>query len=189
MTARRLIIIGPLVYLTVFFLYPLGAILAKSLDADPFIGFGPFSRLLGDSYYLGRIWFTIWQATVSTMLTVAIGLPVAYLFAKHEFPGKTVLKAVSTVPFIMPTIVVAMGFIALAGPQGLLNSALMDILSLDNPPIRITNTLTIIFLAHAFYNYSIIVRIVSTFWANLNPQLEESAAMLGARRFDTFIYV
>ncbi len=189
MTARRLIIIGPLVYLAVFFLYPLGAILARSLDADPFIGFGPFSRLLGDSYYLGRIWFTIWQATVSTMLTVAVGLPVAYLFAKHEFPGKTVLKAVSTVPFIMPTIVVAMGFLALLGPQGLANSALMDMFGLDTPPIRITNTLTIIFLAHAFYNYSIIVRIVSTFWANLNPRLEESAAMLGAGRFDTFTHV
>jgi thiamine transport system permease protein len=169
MAARRLLILGPLAYLAVFFLYPLGAILARSLDADPFIGFGPFTSLLGDSYYLGRIWFTIWQATVSTMLTVAVGLPVAYLFARHEFPGKTLLKAISTVPFIMPTIVVAMGFLALFGSQ-----------------VRITNTLLIIFLAHAFYNYSIVVRIVSTFWANLNPRLEESAAMLGAGRFETF---
>jgi thiamine transport system permease protein len=186
MAARRLLILGPLVYLAVFFLYPLGAILARSLDADPFIGFGPFTSLLGDSYYLGRIWFTIWQATVSTMLTVAVGLPVAYLFARPEFPGKTLLKAISTVPFIMPTIVVAMGFLALFGSQGIVNTTLMDLFGLDKPPVRITNTLLIIFLAHAFYNYSIVVRIVSTFWANLNPRLEESAAMLGAGRFETF---
>jgi thiamine transport system permease protein len=247
MTARRLIIVGPLAYLAIFFLYPLGAIFERSFEgsrtdlgpvtevlvaaAVPLIAYlfahrkspektpiqtlstawflapvvataivllvlrigvisvDPFNKLLGDSYYLGRIWFTIWQATVSTMLTVAIGLPVAYLFAKHDFPGKSVLKAVSTVPFIMPTIVVAMGFIALLGPQGLVNSALMDVFGLDTPPTRITNTLLIVFLAHAFYNYSIVVRIVSTFWANLNPRLEESAAMLGAGRFNTFRYV
>ena len=44
-------------------------------------------------------------------------------------------------------------------------------------------------MAHAFYNYSIVVRIVSTFWANLSPRLEESAAMLGAGRFETFVHV
>ena len=189
MSTRRLLILGPLFYLVVFFLYPLSAILARSLNTDSFMGVGPFSALLTDSYYLERIWFTIWQATVSTLLTVAIGLPMAYLFAKHQFPGKTVLKAVSTIPFIMPTIVVAMGFLALIGPQGILNSLLVASFNFDAPPVRVTNTLLIIFMAHAFYNYSIVVRIVSTYWANLSPRLEESAAMLGAGRFETFVHV
>ena len=189
MTTRRLLILGPLFYLVVFFLYPLTAILARSLNADSFMGLGSFSALLTDSYYLERIWFTIWQATVSTLLTVAIGLPVAYLFAKHQFPGKTVLKAVSTIPFIMPTIVVAMGFLALVGPQGIVNSLLVGSFNFEAPPVRVTNTLLIIFMAHAFYNYSIVVRIVSTYWANLSPRLEESAAMLGAGRFETFVHV
>ena len=189
MTTRRLLILGPFFYLVLFFLYPLTAILARSLNTDSFMGLGPFSTLLTDSYYLERIWFTIWQATVSTLFTVAVGLPVAYLFAKHRFPGKTVLKAVSTIPFIMPTIVVAMGFLALLGPQGIVNSVLVGSFDLDAPPVRISNTLLIIFMAHAFYNYSIVVRIVSTFWANLSPRLEESAAMLGAGRFETFVHV
>ena len=189
MTTGRLLILGPFFYLVLFFLYPLMAILARSLNADSFMGLGPFSTLLTDSYYLERIWFTIWQATVSTLFTVAVGLPVAYLFAKHRFPGKTVLKAVSTIPFIMPTIVVAMGFLALLGPQGIVNSVLVGSFDLDAPPVRISNTLLIIFMAHAFYNYSIVVRIVSTFWANLSPRLEESAAMLGAGRFETFVHV
>ena len=183
-----LLILGPVAYLALFFLYPLGAILARSLDGD-IIGLDPFTTLLGDSYYLGRIWFTAWQAAVSTALTLVVGLPVAYLFTKHEFPGKTVLKAVTTVPFIMPTIVVAMGFVALLGPQGLVNTALMDLFGLESPPVRITNTLTIIFVAHAFYNYAIVVRIVSAFWANVDPRLEESAAMLGSGRVRTFLHV
>ncbi len=188
MTASRILVAVPLAYLAIFFLYPLVAILGRSLGGDA-PGLDPFGSLLGDTYYLGRIWFTIWQATVSTLLTLALGLPAAYLFARHEFPGKTVLKAVTTVPFIMPTIVVAMGFVALLGSKGLVNTVLMELLGLDSPPIRIANTLTIIFMAHAFYNYAIVVRIVSAFWANLAPHFDESAAMLGAGRVQTFVHV
>ena len=54
----------------------------------------------------------------------------AYLFARHDFPGKSVLKAISTVPFIMPTIVVAMGFVALLGREGLANTLLMAVFGL-----------------------------------------------------------
>lgn len=188
MTASRLLIFGPLAFFAVFFLYPLVAILGRSFGGGA-LGLGPFQELLGDSYYQGRIWFTIWQAAISTLLTLALGLPVAYLFARHEFPGKTVLKALTTLPFIMPTIVVAMGFVALLGPQGLVNTALSNLFGSGAPQIRITNTLTIIFLAHVFYNYSIVVRIVSAYWANLSPQFGESAAMLGAGRVRTFIHV
>ncbi|MDA1097227.1 MAG: ABC transporter permease subunit, partial [Chloroflexi bacterium] len=185
MTAKRLLVFGPLAYLALFFLYPLVAILARSFEGGV-LSFEPFRALLGDSYYLGRIWFTIMQATVSTVVTLVIGLPAAYLFAKHEFPGKTVLKALTTLPFIMPTIVVAMGFVALLGPQGLVNTALMNLFGLDSPPVRLTNTLAIIFVAHAFYNYAIVVRIVSAFWSNLTPRFEESAMMLGAGRVQIF---
>ena len=185
----RLLVLVPLAYLSLFFLYPLVAILSRSLWGDGGFSFAPFTSVLGDSYYLGRIWFTTWQALVSTLLTLAVGLPAAYLFAKYEFRGKTLLKALTTVPFVMPTIVVAMGFVALLGPQGAINEALMDLFGLDSPPIRIMNTLTIIFMAHAFYNYAIVVRIVSGLWANLDPSVEETAKMLGAGRVRTFYHV
>ena len=189
MTAGRLLILAPLAYLGVFFVYPLAAILVRSLGGETGYGLEPFRTLLADSYYLGRIWFTIWQAVVSTLLTLAIGLPAAYLFARYEFPGKTLLKALTTLPFVMPTIVVAMGFVALFGSQGIVNTALMSLFGLDVPPVRITNSLTIIFMAHAFYNYAIVVRIVSALWANLDPYLEQSAKLLGAGRVMTFYHV
>ena len=187
MTARLALLV-PLAYLAVFFLYPLGAIFERAFiqGEGAFEGFG---TLLGDSYYLGRIWFTTWQAAASTALTLVVGLPMAYLFARHDFPGKSVLKAVSTVPFIMPTIVVAMGFVALLGREGLLNTLLTTLFGFDEPPVRIANSIWIILLAHAFYNYAIFVRIVSAFWSNVAPQLEESAAMLGAGRVRTFWHV
>jgi len=126
LAAGRLLFLVPLGYLAVFLRYPLGSILARSLGGEAGYGFEPFKVLLSDSYYLGRIWFTVWQAVVSTLLTLAVGLPAAFLFTKYEFPGKTLLKAVSTLPFVMPTIVVAMGFTALFGTQGIVNTALMS---------------------------------------------------------------
>ena len=133
MSWSRWLLALPLAYLALFFLYPLVAILARSLGDDGGFSLGPFASVLGDRYYLGRVWFTVWQATVSTLLSLAIGLPVAYLFARFEFPGKGLLKAVSTVPFVMPTIVVAMAFVALFGPKGLLNTVTMDLFGLDAP--------------------------------------------------------
>jgi len=188
-TAGRLLLLVPLAYLAVFFAYPLGSILERSLGGDSGFGFDPFGVLLSDSYYLGRIWFTVWQAVVSTLLTLAVGLPVAFLFARYEFPGKTLLKAVSTLPFVMPTIVVAMGFTALFGSQGIINSTMMSMFGMEEPPVRISNSLTIIFMAHAFYNYAIIVRIVSALWSNLDPSLEHSAKVLGAGPIRTFYHV
>jgi thiamine transport system permease protein len=189
MSQGRLLVLVPLAYLAVFFLYPLASILNRSLVADGWLDLAPFRAILGDSYYLGRIWFTTWQAMVSTALAVALGLPAAFLFARYEFPGKTLLKALTTVPFVMPTIVVAMGFVALFGSSGVVNDVLMALFGLDDPPIRIMNTLVIIFMAHAFYNYSIVVRMVSSLWGNLDPHLDETATVLGAGRWRTFYHV
>ena len=185
----RLLLLAPLAFLGLFFLYPLVSILARSLGGEAWLGLGAFRSVLGDSYYLGRIWFSTWQALLSTLLTLALGLPAAFLFARYEFRGKSLLKALSTVPFVMPTVVVAIGFVALLGPQGVLNDILMRLLGLDSPPIRIVNTLTITLMAHAFYNYAIVVRIVSAFWANIDPYLEETARVLGAGRWRTFYHV
>lgn len=185
----RLVLAGPLLYLGFFFLFPLFSILSRSIGGDRIFDLEPLRLLLTDSYYLGRIWFTLWQALISTVLTLAVGLLGAYLFARYEFPGKTLLKAFSTIPFVMPTVVVAMGFIALLGPHGLVNTVLVSIFNLDSPPLRINNTLTAIFLAHVFYNYSVVLRMVSAFWANLDPSLEETAKVLGAGRIKVFYHV
>lgn len=186
---RLWILFIPFTYLALFFLYPLTSILDRSLIDNGSINLVSFKLILLDTYYLGRIWFTIWQAVVSTVLALVVGLPVAYLFAKYEFPGKSILKAITTVPFVMPTIVVAMGFVALLGPSGVVNNLLSMSLGLDTPPIKIMNTLTIIFIAHAFYNYSIVVRMISSLWGSLDPHLEETASVLGAGRLRRFLYI
>ena len=175
-----LIVWLPLGFLTVFFFYPLGLILGRSLSA------AAIHTVFTTPTYWRIIAFTTGQATLSTLLTLLVGLPVAYLFARFNFPGKTVFRALVTLPFVMPTVVVAAAFRTLFGSRGLLNVALMAAFNLDTPPIQLEQTLTLILLAHVFYNIAVVVRLVGGFWANLNPRLEEAAATLGANRRQQF---
>src|SRR4051794_6703846 len=185
MKLRPFIYTIPLLFLAIFFLYPLAAILRLGFAGDPALGAGLWA-LIADSYYLDILWFSTWQALISTGLTLAIGLPAAYVFARYDFSGKALLRAIATVPFVMPTVVVAAAFKALLGPRDLLNGTLQTLLGLAQPPIRIDQTLTLILLAHIFYNYSVVLRIVGGFWSTLDTRLEQAAAVLGAGRMRVF---
>lgn len=169
----------PLLFLAVFFFYPLLRIFAVSLG-----GGAVWKALdtLAQPFFWQLLWFTTWQAVLSTLLTLLIGLPLAFVFARFAFPGKTLLRALTTIPFVLPTVVVAAAFTALLGPSGLANTSLQSLLGLAAPPIRLDQSLWMILLAHVFYNVSVIIRTVGGFWANLNPRIEEAAAVLGADR-------
>ena len=188
MKLRFVVYAIPLLFLAIFFLYPLAAILRLGFAGDPALGADGAGlwALIADSYYLELLWFSTWQALLSTALTLAIGLPAAYVFARYDFFGKTLLRAIATVPFVMPTVVVAAAFKALLGPRDLLNSALQALLGLAEPPIRLDQTLTLVLLAHIFYNYSVVLRIVGGFWSTLDTRLEQAAAVLGAGRMRVF---
>jgi thiamine transport system permease protein len=179
----------PLAYLAVFFCYPLVEIFRLSLAPEGTFDLRPLRALIAEGYYGRVLWFTAWQAAASTALTLMLGLPAAYAFARYSFPGKNLLRALITVPFVLPTLVVAAAFTSVLGPRGWLNTWLTELLGLEEPPIRLMQTIWIILLAHVFYNATIVVRIVGGFWANLDPRLEEAAQVLGADRWRTFRHV
>jgi thiamine transport system permease protein len=173
---QRLLFFLPLTFLTLFFLFPLATIVQVSF-AD---GVAGAAAVLGAPVYWRILGFTIWQAALSTVLTLLLALPGAYLFARYEFPGKGVIRALVGVPFVLPAVVVAAALNALLGARGVLNSAAQAWFGLDRPPIQLHGTLAIILLAHAFYNYTVVLRIVGGFWATLDPRLGAAATMLGA---------
>lgn len=173
----------PLAFLAAFYFYPLAAILQTSLASAGARGFG---ELLGDIYYARVLAFTVFQAALSTLLTLIAALPAAYIFARYAFRGAGLLRALTTIPFLMPTIIVATAFSTLFGPRGSVNLALMQLFQLDQPPLELLNTLWIILIAHVFYNFTIVLRVVGGLWSNLDPQIENAARVLGANRAQTF---
>jgi thiamine transport system permease protein len=156
-----------------FFFFPLGRILTYSFDISVLT---PRNLHLASDVLL----FTLYQAFLSTILTLFIGLPAAYLFARFNFPGKALLRALTAVPFMLPTVVVAAGFNALLGPRGWVNLGLMNLLGIENPPVQFVGTLGAILLAHVFYNTTIVIRIVGSALSQLDSRLEGAARTLGA---------
>ncbi len=167
----------PLAFLLLFFLTPLARILALAWQAAGEQG-ALSAGLPGQVMY--PLGFTLFQAALSTLLTLLAGLPAAYLFGRFSFAGRRLLRVLSTLPFILPTVVVAAGFNALLGPRGLLNLALMGLAGLDQPPIHFMNTLGAILTAHVFYNVSVVLRVVGGAWERLDLRLEQAARTLGA---------
>lgn len=173
---------APFLFLAYFFFYPLISILGMAGQAA-----------LGGTLkigFWGEIWpalvFTVWQAVLSTLLTMLVGLPAAFLFARFRFWGKSLLRVVTTLPFILPTVVVAASFNALLGPRGWLNLLLMGLFNLNSAPVQIFNTLPAILLAHVFYNTTIVIRVTGSAWAQLDPRLEQAGRMLGASAWRNF---
>jgi len=173
----------PLAFLGAFYFFPLVRIFETSLGRGD--GAGPAAFLLAPGT-LSVLWFTLWQAVVSVLLTLLAGLPGAYILARFDFRGKAVFRAITGVPFVMPTLVVAAAFSALLGPQGWVNSALMAAFNLEAAPIQFLNTIWAILAAHVFYNLTIVLRLVGDFWARLDPRLGLAAHSLGAGNWKTF---
>jgi len=192
-TVRRLLTGGllllPLLFFALFYFYPLGAILRLGLWPEGRLDTAALGQLFTSRAILGVLWFTLWQAVVSTLLTLALAMPGAYVLARYRFRGQSLIRAVATLPFVLPTVVVAAAFVALVGPSGVVNNWLMDALSLDVPPIRLSQTVWIILLAHVFYNYSVALRLLSAYWQNLPPSLTQAAQMLGASPGRAFVEV
>jgi thiamine transport system permease protein len=174
--SRILLWIPTLLFLLSFFFFPLFKILALTFNLDTFADF--------DNLLVARdsLLFTFYQAALSTLLTFALGLPAAILFAKFDFPGKSLLRALTAVPFMLPTVVVAAAFNSLLGERGLFATTFDLLLStFDLQPS--TFNFILILIAHTFYNTSIVIRIVGNAISRLDPKLESSARVLGA---DTF---
>jgi thiamine transport system permease protein len=178
--ARHLLWLVPLVFLAIFYFIPLGKILTVMISSE---GEVSVTRILSP------LVFTLWQAAFSTVLTLVVGLPAAYLFSHFAFPGRKLLRLMVTLPFILPTVVVAAGFNALLGPHGWINLLLMKILGLSLPPIAFLNTFGAILIAHVFYNTSIFIRVVGTAWSSLDTKLTDAGTVLGASPKKNFFKV
>lgn len=145
----------PVAWLAVFVVLPVGMIVGRATSLDA------WSTAFAGDVLRGVWWFTTWQTLASTALTLALGLPLAWLVARVEFPGRRALLALVTVPFVLPTVVVGGAFLAVL-------------------PRSMHYTAAAIVLAHAYFNVAVVVRVVGARWERLDPRLAEAAATLGA---------
>ena len=98
------LLLAPLLFLALFFFYPLFEILRLSLAPEGQLDLTWLGELLA---FAGTLQFTIGQALLSTALTLVLAVSTSYIFTRYRFPGKSLLLSLSTLAFVLPTVVVA----------------------------------------------------------------------------------
>jgi thiamine transport system permease protein len=163
---KKLLWAIPLLFIAVLFYWPIARITSLGFAGD-------WLATLTEQKTLGIIWVTLWQAGVSTLVTLAVAIPGAYLLYRRSFPGQQFVKALITVPFVLPSIVVAVGFTVFRNVHDFWIELGFTFLS---------DPVYWIIAAHVFVNYSIAVRTIGGVWASLDPEIEEAAELDGASR-------
>ena len=178
---RSWLILPVALFLAAFYVFPLWEILSLGLG-EAVKDVSVLSPLLS-AYYPRIVFFTFWQAALSSLLTVAAALPGACILARHDFAGKGLFETLVTIPFVLPTVVVAAAFRTLADPDALLGAVATGLgLVTDGEE----QGLVLILAAHVFFNFSLALRIIGSFWARLHPAMAESARMTGATPWQAF---
>jgi thiamine transport system permease protein len=158
----------PLLVLGLFFLLPVGGMVSRGFVQHGRLDVAGVLPVLGRPEIRRAIWFTIWSSVAGTSLSLLLGLPAAHVLHRLDFPGRTGLRALLVVPFVLPTVVVGVAFEVLIGESGPLGG-----LGLDRTPLAIVAGL-------AFFNASVVIRVVGGAWESLDPRPAEAAAALGA---------
>jgi molybdate transport system permease protein len=123
-------------------------------------------------------------ATVATMLCVVLGVPLAWLLARIEFPGRRVVRALVTVPLVLPPVVGGVALLLVFGRRGILGAWIDETFGVTLP-----FTTTGVVLAEAFVAMPFLVIAVEGALRGADARYEEAAATLGAGRWTTFTHV
>lgn len=160
--------VAPVAFIGVFFLLPLSGMLGLGFVSDGRLDLSAVGETLSRARVHRVLWFTVWASVSATVITVVLGLPVAYALHRLRFPGRQALRSLVVMPFVMPTVVVGVAFRTLLAPSGPLG-----FLGLDGSALGILAALV-------FFNLAVVVRTVGGLWEGLDRRREEAAAALGA---------
>lgn len=165
---------APLLFVVALFYVPLGKIVQLGVSAN-------WLQVYADPNVAASIWFTIWQAAVSTVLCLVLGTLGAYVLYRKSFAGQKIIRAIVTVPLVLPTIVVAIVFSAFRSEHKVYEAIGLGFF--------FENSVYWIIAAHVFINFSLVVRAVGGAWAGLTNQTEEAAELAGAGRVRIFFSI
>jgi thiamine transport system permease protein len=167
----------PAAFLVIFFIWPVATLVARGFTGPSGLDLSGFAEVMGKARTWRLIGRTVGQAALATAVCAVAAVPLAALIWRRAFRGRWALRALLTAPFALPSVVVGLAFKALLGANGPLG-----FLGLDQ-------SATAVVAALVFFNVGLMARVVGTFWAALDPRLEQAARVLGANPWRALVTV
>ncbi len=188
-SAREILSAGLLLLLVWLIAEPLILVLSESLTSSSgHFSLSAFQLLLSRPNELRALWGSLWTSLLSVALSAFIGVPLAFLFSRFDFPGRRILGTLVALPVVLPPLAGVVSFLFLYGEAGFLARFVTLLFHLDEAPWRLEGAFAIL-LVHAYSMYVYFYLFTRAGLAAIDPSLLEAAASLGANRWRTAVTV
>jgi sulfate transport system permease protein len=168
-----------LAYLSLIILIPIAGLLWRTAG----LGWEGFLAVLADRRTQDALYISFGTAFVAALVNVVFGVVVAWVLTRYEFPGRRLIDAMVDLPFALPTAVAGIALASLYAPNGWIGSLFMPL------GLKIAFTPLGIVVALIFIGLPFVVRTVQPVMEEIDREVEEAAATLGANRFQTIFKV
>jgi iron(III) transport system permease protein len=186
-SSRRTWLLAAPVLLVLLWLvvYPNLVVLGRSLVGPEGLGLGSYREFFTTRAELEALWSSVWISGASVLLSGLVGVPLAFLFARYEFPGRRLFGALAALPVLLPPLVGVIAFLFLFGGSGIFTRVVQRLLGLASPPWELSGAPAIL-LVHAYTMYVYFYLFVRAGLSRLDEGALEAAESLGASRLRTF---
>ena len=169
-------------------LYPNLFVLRDSLVSNGDVTLDHYQRFVHSSSELRALWNSVWISTSSVLLAGLLGVPLAFFFARYDFPARRFLAALAAMPVLLPPLVGVISFLFLYGESGFFTRGVQALLRLESAPWRLNGPGAVLFV-HAYTMYVYFFLFTSAALTRLDASVIEAASALGASRRRTLLHV
>jgi iron(III) transport system permease protein len=179
------VLVSPLfLILLAYVIYPLVETFVASMKVDEQFTFKNYARFfsLEHTANLEALWTSVYISVLSVITCGIVGVTMAFLLERYEFPGRRILSVLALVPMALPPLIGVLSFTFLYGESGIIPRALKALFQLEQVPFSLKGVWGVL-VVHTFTMYTYFYMTASAAIKGLDPSLEEAAASLGASRF------
>jgi iron(III) transport system permease protein len=173
-------------FFTIFLIYPLIRLFYDAFTTDLGIfTLKNFYDFFTDSYYLKSLVNSLLLGVGTVVTTSILGIAIAFLLLRYEFPGRNLFSYLTIIPMIMPPLVGVMGFVFIMGRAGTVNVILMDYLGFSKP-INFMYGIHGVLLVETLHLFPLMTLSIVDALGKIDPSLDEAAESIGSRGLRKF---
>jgi len=173
-------------FFAIFLIYPLIRLFYDAFTTDQGIfTLMNFYDFFTDSYYLQSLMNSLLLGVATVITTSILGITIAFLLLRYEFPGRSLFSYLMIIPMIMPPLVGVMGFVFIMGRAGTVNVILMDYLGFSKP-INFMYGIHGVLVVETLHLFPLMTLSIVDALGKIDPSLDEAAESIGSRGLRKF---